>query len=66
MSVLGAAAQWWLVCVGLGGHSPVVASVLALMAVAQGGLVCHDYHSGVWYVSASWLDSSCASSNVRP
>ena len=47
MSAFVAVAQWWLVCVGLGGHSQVVASVLALMAVPQGGLVCHDYHSGV-------------------
>ena len=47
MSALVAIAQWWLVYIGLGGHSPVVASVLALMAVPQRGLVCHDYHSGV-------------------
>ena len=29
-----AIARWWLVCVGLGGHSPVVASMSALVAVA--------------------------------
>ena len=44
MSALVAVAQWWIVCVGLGGCSPVVASMCPIVSIMTLSGVLHSKH----------------------